>query len=90
VRIVVGDVGASVLEQPDELDARAISRVSEMPGLYATPMTRIFEPESDRWRAWFSAWETIDRQKYGIDSLTFPASSMNSVENPNSRAFHVR
>ena len=55
------------------------SRVSAMSGLYATPSTRIFEPESERWRTWFSAWETSERQKYGIDSLTFPASSMNSV-----------
>ncbi len=55
------------------------SRVSEMPGLYATPRTRIFEPFRDRWRSWLSACETTDRQKYGIDSLTFPASSMNSV-----------
>ena len=35
--------------------------------------------ESDFWEEWFSACETTERQKYGIDSLTFPASSMNSV-----------
>jgi hypothetical protein len=55
------------------------SRMSAMSGLYATPRTRIREPFSERWREWFSACDTRERQKYGIDSLTLPASSMNSV-----------
>ena len=55
------------------------SRMSEMSGLYATPRTRIFEPDIERCSVWFIACETSERQKYGIDSLTFPASSMNSV-----------
>ena len=39
----------------------------------------LFDPLSERCRAWFNACETSERQKYGIDSFTFPASSMNSV-----------
>ncbi len=55
------------------------SRMSPMSGLYATPRTRIFEPFIAFCFAWFSAWETSERQKYGISSFTLPASSMNSV-----------
>ncbi len=39
------------------------SRTSEMSGLYATPSTRILDPESDRWREWLRACETSERQK---------------------------
>ncbi len=53
--------------------------MSPMSGLYATPRTSTFEPFSDFCFAWFSACETSERQKYGIFSLTLPASSMNSV-----------
>ena len=55
------------------------SRMSPMPGLYATPSTSTFDPLSERSFAWFRACDTSERQKYGISSLTLPASSMNSV-----------
>ena len=75
---MVRDLGAGVSSSSISLIA-GDSRVSAMSGLYATPSTRIFERLSERWRTWFSACDTTERQKYGIDSLTFPASSMNSV-----------
>ena len=66
------------------------SRTSPMSGLYATPSTRIREPFIAFCAPWLSAWEMSERQKYGISSLTLPASSMNSVWKPYSRAFHVK
>ena len=64
--------------------------MSPMSFLYATPSTSTFEAESAFPAEWFSACEISERQWYGMLSLILPASSMNSVEKPNSRAFQVR
>ena len=56
-----------------------LSRMSPIPGLYATPSTSTFDPFSERCLPWFSACEISERQCQGMFSFTLPASSMNSV-----------
>ncbi len=89
-RVVVGDVGAGVAQQVDELLGRRLAHVADV-GLVGDAEDRGSSSRStDLFAPWFSACEMSERQKYGMLLLTSPASSMKRVEKSNSRAFHVR
>ena len=60
-----------------------------MSALYATPSTSSLAPFRLLPRVLSARW-SFSTQKYGMFSLTLPASSMNSVQKSNSRAFQVR
>ena len=78
VRVVVGDVGAGVAQQLDELLGRRLARVADV-GLVGDAEDEDPRPRERLLRPWFSACEITERQKYGMLLLTSPASSMKRV-----------
>ena len=90
VGIVVGDLGAGVAQQLDQLLGRRLAHVADV-GLVGDAERR--GSASRRATAsspWFIACEITERQKYGMLLLTSPARSMKRVEKSNSRAFQER
>ena len=89
VRVVVVDLGAELLELLDQLEARALAHVVDVRLVRQAQdedLRRPSPPCRDR-----SARSAVRCTTYsGIARLTSPASSMNRVGMPTSRAFHVR
>ena len=66
------------------------SRRSPTPALYDTPSEQRSREPRTGLRSSFSARSIFSTQNSGMRWLTLPASSMNSIERSNSRAFHAR
>ena len=78
VRVVVGDLGALVAQELDQLQRGRLAQVADV-GLVGDADEVDSAALDATSRAELSARVIFSRQKYGMFSLTLPASSMNSV-----------